>query len=84
MELTGLQSSVSEVNGKATWDGLGSFGLFLALQCSLIAPVAPLEVRTEVHDWIRTNDLFRVNRHLTFTFNHLAAHKYRLSTCIYV
>jgi len=26
------------------------------------------------HDWIRTSDLFRVNRHLTFTFNHLTAH----------
>ena len=26
------------------------------------------------HDWIRTNDLFRVNLHLTFTFNNLTAH----------
>jgi hypothetical protein len=26
------------------------------------------------HDWIRTSDLFRVNLHLTFTFNDLTAH----------
>jgi hypothetical protein len=26
------------------------------------------------HDWIRTSDLFRVNLHLTFTFNNLTAH----------
>ena len=25
------------------------------------------------HDWIRTNDLFRVKQHITFTFNYLTA-----------